>query len=392
MTNKFVVAYIGSINGMASWCWEAAHALHELGEEVLLVCAKDIKIPDQPAVEVLRFEPPPRATPSNVLLRKVHSAQSLLDQRPSHLLYELDTYLRGQATTPTAYFLNAPNFQDSRVQAPQYVVGWAYPTSFLAYVVKLGKYSKDGWKLTNTTLMTLFFLMGVYRKDWRGYRNATAVLAVSHRLGKELAAQGVNTHVVHPGTAFNTTELIPSHPPIKLLITSLDLEDRNRKRVPWMLEALKLLPKDNWTLTLVGQASNSFKTWVHTIGLPATFTGYLPRNQVQAIMKEHDVFLFGSCLDDWGYVLVEAMCQGLCVLAPNLSPFDEIVGDVECLYVFDSQEDFRRKLLGILTSDIGKNRYSALRRSEQLFSRQEFAKNLIEVFAKTHTLSTPKNS
>jgi hypothetical protein len=37
----FVVAYLYNDNGMASWCWEAAHALHELGQPVLLICANE---------------------------------------------------------------------------------------------------------------------------------------------------------------------------------------------------------------------------------------------------------------------------------------------------------------------------------------------------------------
>jgi hypothetical protein len=43
-------------NGMAAWCWEAAHALHELGRSVILIAAADASLPGTPKVEVVRVD------------------------------------------------------------------------------------------------------------------------------------------------------------------------------------------------------------------------------------------------------------------------------------------------------------------------------------------------
>jgi hypothetical protein len=41
---------------MATWCWEATHALHELGRSVILIAAADAPLPGTPEVEVVRVD------------------------------------------------------------------------------------------------------------------------------------------------------------------------------------------------------------------------------------------------------------------------------------------------------------------------------------------------
>ena len=128
---------------------------------------------------------------------------------------------------------------------------------------------------------------------------------------------------------------------------------------------------------MVGRATDEFKNWVEGLNISHEFLGHVPRDVLQDVMSEHDVFLFGSRFDDWGYVLVEAMGQGLCVVAPDLSPFDEIIGESGLVYEMNSPNDFSKQVGFVATRDLFKLRHSAWLRATQLFSRQVFGESLV---------------
>ena len=368
-----IVAYLYNTNGMASWCWEAAHALHEAGQTVRLVCSESVTLPADCQVPVIRFDPP--TEPRDSVRSKLLGELSRLSAKSSGFVWELHQQLGKQGIQPTAYLLNQTDLQDERVPVPQYVTAWAYPTTLRGYSVKIGTYS--GWKLSRSTVRALLSTLGWWRKDWRAYRSATGVLAVSQRLHTELTAQGVNSVVVHPGTEVQAMAPRDTKPPTKLLTVALDLEDF-RKRVRWLVEALHRMPDwSQFSLTLIGKASPEFRAWVSQNEFPATFTGPLPRAQVQTEMAKQDIFLFGSALDDWGYVLIEAMSRNLCTVAPNISPFDEIVGDTGVLYNVNSQTDLTQKLSALLAEPIGSYQQAASQRAETLFSRAAFSRSLL---------------
>jgi len=369
-----VVAYLQHTNGMASWCWEAAHALQEAGQPVLLVCSHFVTIPENCKVETLRFDPPP---PKLVTLREkvVHEWERVSPQSTGFVGY-LHEHLVQSGIQPTAYLLNQTSLQDPSVSVPQYVTAWAYPTSFWSYFAKVGRYG--GWHLSRSASRIMMTTIGWWPKDWRAYRSADGVLAVSQRLNHVLVKHGVKSAVVHPGTEVPpATPLEKSTPPYKIITAALDLEEP-RKRVRWLLEALHQMPDwAQFSLTLVGGASQEFQQWACRNEFPAVFTGPLPRSEVQSLMAQHELFVFGSSLDDWGYVLVEAMGNHLCVIAPNLSPFDEIVGDTGVLYDPSAPESLTRPLAALLRGDISAHRAAAHRRAETLFSRAAFAESLL---------------
>jgi len=172
--------------------------------------------------------------------------------------------------------------------------------------------------------------------------------------------------------------------PVKLITVALELTDP-RKRVQWLLEALRSVPDPQFTLTLVGNAPAEFKQWAHAANFPVTFTGQRSRAEVQTLMKEHDLFLFGSQLDDWGYVLIEAMGQGLAIIAPDLTPFDEIVGKEEepdragWLYDPTDPTDLARRVTTWKPGDTTERRKSAYHRAQSRFSRAAFARALLDI-------------
>jgi glycosyltransferase involved in cell wall biosynthesis len=377
----FVVASLSNANGMASWCWEAAHSLQELGQPVVLVCAEDIKLPGEPKVQIIRFTPEwdvPKL-PKTLIERFLNEAKNLSIQ-PIDYLAPLHKLLISQGIVPSAYFLNMCTLHDPSISVPQHIVGWAYPTSLQGYIEKIGRAYQ--WRFSKALIRGSFEYLGWWRKDWNSYRNVDSVLAVSERLRLDLSKKGIKTFLSHPGTAIRSNPPEPHNlEKCKLLIAAYDLEE-DRKRIPWMVQALAVAQKKgqlkHYSLTLVGRASDQFKKWVASTDIPHEFLGHISREALQGVMSEHDVFLFGSRFDDWGYVLVEAMGQGLCVIAPDISPFDEIIGRSGLVYQMNSSEDFSHQVASIAPQDLFQLRYSAWERATTLFSRKAFGQSLVD--------------
>ena len=376
-----VVAYLYNTNGMASWCWEAAHALAESGRDVTLVCSTDVEVAETTSVHIVRFTPPEAKTQSNKVVREL----ARLSSKPSGFVYHLHLHLTGLGLKPSAYLLNQSDLLDTRVNIPQHIVAWAYPVTLTGYLGKIGKFSNRKFSLT--TLRVLLDAVGWWRKDWQGYKQASSVLAVTDRLSADLVAAGIVSSVVHPGTAVAPARYRADRTaPCRIVICAQDLEEP-RKRILFLLEALKGIPEHLYCLTLIGCAGEKFRQAAAQKSLPLVFAGPRPRDEVQRLMAQSDIFLFGSCLDDWGYVLVEAMSRGLCVVAPNLSPFDEIIGESGILYSPFSAADLRDKVRGLLESDLQVKQAAAQARAQTHFSRQAFSASLLKTLGNTHVYS-----
>ena len=380
-TARLIVAMIEYPNGMASWCWEAALALQAQGRRVVLVVSPDTKLPDEPPVEIVRFQAASKYERVPGLRGRLrHVLSGTLAGPFDELLPALHRLLLARQITPTGYFLNNSQWQHPAVDVPQYVVAWAYPCHLPGYLSKVGTLS--GWRSAKAVVSMVLQAVGCWRKDWRAYRHAAGVMAVTDRLAGQLTARRVrNVQVVHPGTALPSAETVPPAPSaahISLLIAALDLEEP-RKRVEWMVRALAGLPPERFHLTLAGGASDAFQTRARKALPGVTFTGVLPREETLAVMRRHDVFLMGSCLDDWGYVLIEAMANGLVPVAADQTPFDEIVGDTGVLYRTHSPGDFARRVRSLEPTRIPSMKQANAARAAALFSRQRFGATLLRV-------------
>ncbi len=376
---QIAIAYVWNDNGMATWCYEAAHALAEAGQEVLLVCSDDAQLPQGISVPLLRFGSG-YVSPKRLLQKLKHEIHRVVPGE-STLLRQLDTRLAAEGRSPRVYLLNSSEFFDPTVKIPQAVVGWGYPTGIAGYLGKIGTYG--GLRPSVSGIRAAMDQIGWYFKDWRAYRGANRTLAVSQRMHADLQKSGVRSVVVHPGTQVRTIDETPAEPTTaepRLLIAAADLDDP-RKRVGWMLAALGAAPVRNYRLTLVGRFSPALKALADSHKLPCNFTGRLPRDRVQALMREQDLFLFGSRLDDWGYVLIEAMAAGLAVVAANLSPFDEIVGSAGSLYQWNSQGAFNDSVTSLFDDNLPAKKRAAHERAERLFSRPAFARSLMVAIA-----------
>jgi glycosyltransferase involved in cell wall biosynthesis len=108
-------------------------------------------------------------------------------------------------------------------------------------------------------------------------------------------------------------------------------------------------------------------------------------------MRQAHIFCFGSLLDDWGYVLVEAMANGLKPVAPAVSPFDEILDGVGLCYSPHSQDDFMRALQSIDSGSIADGGRQAWDRAHSLFSRPAFGRSILASLESAAQLRRPRD-
>ena len=102
--------------------------------------------------------------------------------------------------------------------------------------------------------------------------------------------------------------------PIRILYVASFLE---RKDHFTLLRALRRLPTDTWTLTLVGEGP--LKSHIEQLSAWARpgqvrFLGSVPYANRQVAFRDQDVFVMPSKFDGWGMVLVEALAAGLPVV------------------------------------------------------------------------------
>ena len=105
---------------MASWCWEAANALAEIGEEVTLVCAPGLDLPKVSNVNIVTFLPPESVSRKNKILREFER----LSAKTSGFVYHLHHHLQHTGLMPSVYVLNQSDLLDTRIDVPQHVVAW----------------------------------------------------------------------------------------------------------------------------------------------------------------------------------------------------------------------------------------------------------------------------
>lgn len=375
-----VVGWLYNTNGMGTWCAEAAHSLSLCGYMPVVVVRPGVAYTPQHPCKVLTYQiVAPVGLPQRIL-RKLAAwwplgrpvAQTL------HFVPHILALLAAEGITPLCFMLNQSSLLSTATAAPQWVVGWAWPPHANGYFQKIFRPSSQG--LATRLREALFW----YRMDNYAYRHATGVLSVSGALHRYLTARGIQSRLVWPGLAAPAVAAQPTVPasdaPPVLLIAALGLEDK-RKNIAWLLDCVAQIPAHlPYRLVLAGAASPAFEQSVRARLPQASFTGLLSRTQLLQHMRQADIFLMGSVVEDWGYVQVEAMAMGMVVVAPAQVPCSEIVGDDSCLFIPGSNVDCVQKLNALLAAGPALQEYKARfrKRYEQCFSAFVFGFCLIE--------------
>lgn len=379
-----VVAYLYNNNGMATWCIESALAIHKSGVDVILVKSKNLKLPHLYPVKSIDFDTSSsdfsqRSILQKVLYRLIRYSKLLpFTTIEDTFLMTLHSFLNEKSICPRCYILNQSNLVNPAINTPQYLVAWSYPPMLNDYIKKTIRTADN----ISTFFTNLYNAIYWHKSDWQGYKNATAVLPVSKSFTNLLKINGINAYTVYPGSSkIDISPIVCNdNKKIRLVVMALDLEDK-RKGLKKIIKCLKTLPNsDRFSLTLIGDCSDDFKQWVKKSAFSVSFTGRLKREDALEKLNDCDVLLFGSLVDDWGYVQVEAMAKGIAIISPNASPFDEIVGRPDYLYDIDNDMDFIVKIKNVVEKDdFLKDKEWFQSRYNQLFCSEAFFMQLSTV-------------
>lgn len=342
-----LIGYIYNNNGMAAWCIEAARAFAEIHDNknlrLVVAVSEDISSTMPSDLEIVSI--PKMKEYGGGLWPKIrwrlYKYFFLLfkpDAAP-HLGAHIMATTQIAGLQPDVVFWNQSNLLCRKWPIPQWVVGWAYPNTLSGYIQKI-KIPGNSYSF-NKALELLYW----YRTDNWAYANAYGVLAVTRALYSQLQNTAKNALYAPPGCSQKIMAVrLPHIGPLKLCVMAVGLTDK-RKNIIWMVEALATLANEgNWELHLVGEAPASFQALVKQCIPTSVFHGKLPRHDAIEILQQADLLLFGSLLDDWGFVQVEAMAGGIPIFAPHQLPSLEIIPDNRFLFQPGSKPDFTAKI------------------------------------------------
>lgn len=345
-----LIGLVYNSNGMATWCIEAARALQQLGyRNVYVATQKSVRnlLPgDIQAIEVDTNI----GTSFSILdkikwrIRRIGFFVWKPDADP-HLGTIVLKQFEEKLGQPGIIFWNQSNLLCSKVPIAQWVVGWAFPFT-------LGGYLRKALLPGHSNMLNrVINIMYWYRTDKWAYSKAFGVLSVTRALESQLLARA--NRIIHAPPSVSLENIsIKDHVdgPVRLLLMALDLEDK-RKNYAWVINALATIQTSMpWQLELVGEASETFRTWAQNKIPTAVFHGRLTREKAKAFIQQMDVMIFNSNLDDWGFVQVEAMAAGLAVLAPGQIPSLEIIPESQLFFTSDNQSEFLAKLEQLLNN------------------------------------------
>ena len=98
------------------------------------------------------------------------------------------------------------------------------------------------------------------------------------------------------------------------------------------IETLKII-KNNFSVKLIGKHSVDQAKLVKKISekfeIDITIKQYLPRLKLLELYKETDIFVCPSIYEEFGYVILEAMAQGLPIVASKTHSFQDLIKDGE---------------------------------------------------------------
>lgn len=390
---NIVVGYLYNQNGMSTWCIEAAKALHSVGHNVLLVRSSDVELADNIDIPfiVFNFWPSTHNKPFhfkflNRIKKSIRFIPVLFKNNVE--LIQLDAFIRANNFIPDLYLHNQSNLYNSLIKVPQFIVAWAYKPYFNNYIEKAIKIGKINKHISSE----IFKAIAWYNHDRYAYKNTNAILCVTKALQKEVLTISNKAYSVYPSyfkksnqdnNNFEKNEKI-----ISLCIMALYLDDP-RKGVLWMLNAIaKLQNKNIYSITLIGNISDSFKQLISALNISVQYTGFLSRSASIKVLLCQDVLLFGSVIDDWGFVQVEALANGIPVLAPSGNPCDEIIGRADFLYIQNDVDDFQSKICNISNVNLKQISSWFIDRYEKSFSPDIFA-NCIERIVNSNIQNQP---
>jgi glycosyltransferase involved in cell wall biosynthesis len=149
----------------------------------------------------------------------------------------------------------------------------------------------------------------------------------------DLWQRGVDTEMFQPHLASQQmrSRLSGGHPdrPLLLYVGRVSAE----KQIDRIKPILEEIPEAH--LAIVGDGPNRETLEAHFAGTNTDFVGYLQGLELASAYASADAFIFPSCTETLGLVLLEAMAAGCPVVAANSGGIPDIVTNGENGYLFE---------------------------------------------------------
>jgi glycosyltransferase involved in cell wall biosynthesis len=192
-----------------------------------------------------------------------------------------------------------------------------------------------------------------------------AVIAPSHAMQQALLAYGINRRIeilptglpaerfrAGDGNAFRRRHGLELEQPLLLFVGRAAHEKNIGFLLEMMLELRKRSPDALLLIAGEGPAAHSLRAQATRLGLDGTvrFLGYFDRGgELQDCYSAADIFVFSSLTETQGLVLLEAMAQGVPVVAiPRMGTIDILGPGLGCRHAPNDRKGFADVVSGLL--------------------------------------------
>jgi glycosyltransferase involved in cell wall biosynthesis len=216
------------------------------------------------------------------------------------------------------------------------------------------------WASAMSSKPWIFTAHDRYRKNWaiRPFRRAHGSICVSEAVRKHLSGFLPNrVEVIRNGIPFSGRQWgkKPNGAMRILFVGRLT----HRKGLHIVMEALSSLKDWEWSLEVVGDGPQRqvLEALAGSLGIKrrVIFQGF--RDDPQKWMVESDLLIFPSLDEGMGLVLMQAIQVGVTVLASDIEPVRELVGEEALLVAPGDVERWRQSIKEVISGEMNPPRF-----------------------------------
>ncbi|MDH5644374.1 MAG: glycosyltransferase family 4 protein [Candidatus Heimdallarchaeota archaeon] len=189
---------------------------------------------------------------------------------------------------------------------------------------------------------------------------------------------GISIPTEHSGDVLRAMKLELNLPSNVTLLCSVGRLTR-QKNYPGLFRALAQIPASDWLLLLVGEGEDrcALEKQTTDLGLQNRIRFLGHRNDVDKIMQISQIFVMSSSWEGFPYVIIEALANGLPIVATDVGGVSEGVINNKTGYLVSSDNDnmLADKILALLSNPELRNQLSE--NGKKLFREQFLDKTML---------------